>query len=187
MEEEGEQQGEHHRSPVGKQYCSPVGKQHLESLDYSDSEEQHHPREDAAAAPPSSKGKPRRKPAVKKPLPIPAELSHETAAASPEFVRAVEAAAARKLSRGDLAYCTDLERRGLDAEKVCAAVIVGRARKLASDTNRGISDPARSLRYFANCIEEAANGLFPAGYVDQMRHWLIRHGRGTIRDVEGAA
>jgi hypothetical protein len=80
---------------------------------------------------------------------------HENAddvAASPAFVRAIEAEVGSKLSRGDLKYCAELERRGLDAETVCAGVVVGRIRKLFSNTNCGISDPIRSLRYFRGCM-----------------------------------
>jgi len=109
------------------------------------------------------------------------------------FARAIEAELGWKLSRGDLAYCAELERRGLDAETVCAGVVVGRARKFCSDTNRGISDPPRSLRYFGGCIEQAARGEFSDDYVEMRRRWLVRHGGSTepkgmqeARDVQVA-
>jgi hypothetical protein len=100
------------------------------------------------------------------------------------FVRSIAAAAGRKLSWGDLEYCAELERRGIDAETVCAGVLVGRARKFCSDSNRGIKDPIRTLRYFARCIEEAAEGEFPAGYAEYVRNWLNRHGQETRAPAE---
>jgi hypothetical protein len=154
-------EGERFRSPVGAQIRTPVGEEHLESserkrIQRKDSlpvlvnrERQHH-RDDVAVANPSAKTKP-----------------------PSEFVRSVEEAAGFRLSRGDLVYCADLERSGLDAETVCAGVLLGRARKLGSNNRRGISDPIRSLRYFDACIEEAKS--LPAGYVDYLRKHVSRH------------
>jgi hypothetical protein len=103
---------------------------------------------------------------------------------SPEFLRSIEAASGFNLSPSDLAWCAALERNGADAETVCTGVLVGRARKLCSDQNRGGSDPIRSLRYFAACIEEAASGAFPAGYAEHMRNWLSRHGQDTTAPAD---
>jgi hypothetical protein len=163
-------EGERLRSPVGAQTRTPVGGEHLESskrkkiqgkdsLPVLVSRERQHHRDDAAVENPSAKTNPRS-----------------------EFVRSVEAAASFRLSRGDLVYCADLERSGLDAETVCAGVLLGRARKLDSNVRRGISDPIRSLRYFDACIEEAKS--LPAGYVDYLRKFVSRHGSNVSTAVE---
>jgi hypothetical protein len=96
---------------------------------------------------------------------------------SSAFARSIETDFGRRLSRSDAVFCGYLEWRGLEAATVCAGVVVGRARKLCSDKNRGISDPIQSLRYFANCIEQAARGEFSPSYVDHLRSWLSRHGK----------
>jgi len=154
-----EAQGERHCMPVGEQHCMPTGVQHLEFLKNSESSyarhgspEQHH-RVDSGA----------------------------DDVASLAFARAIEAELGRKLSRSDQAYCAELRRRGYSAETVCAGIAVGRFRKLRSDSNRGASDPIRSLRYFDSCIDEAAGGAFPAGYADNARRRFRRHAEEVNR------
>lgn len=109
-----------------------------------------------------------------------AENRSSSARLSTGFVRSVEAdfwpeTFARRpcLLRGS-------GRQGLNAETVCAGVVVGRSNKLRSVKNNRISDPIQSLRYFAGCIKQAADGLFPVGFVDQRRRWLHRHTEESV-------
>jgi hypothetical protein len=106
---------------------------------------------------------------------------------SSTFLRSIAAAAGRQLSPGDLVFCRALERRGIKAETVCAGIYLGRMRKLVNDDQHRIRGdapppPARSLRYFATCIEEA-RGLSP-DYIDHVRRRVSQHeAKSTEQDV----
>lgn len=84
-----------------------------------------------------------------------------------------KAAGMDRLSEPDKRFVQELERRGTPKEAIKAGILLGRARKMCSDVNRGLRDPIRSLRYFADTIREA--GGMSKSYLDYVANFVERH------------
>jgi hypothetical protein len=80
----------------------------------------------------------------------------------------------QKLSRADLKFCRELEAAGTSVEIIRAAVVIGKARRMIHESATGNPDRIRSLRYFAELIEESKGGLFDPGYVTHTEQWIER-------------
>lgn len=107
---------------------------------------------------------------IRRTIPKAAASGNSKSADLPE----VSAAFGRKLSAGDVAEVEQLETSGVPRAAIVAGIVVGRARKLVSDTNRGVREFIYSLRYFRQPIAQAAGGAFPPGYVEYLRRRLKR-------------
>jgi hypothetical protein len=99
------------------------------------------------------------------------ERHHQDDAALAETVR--KAAGFEHLSESDRRYVAELERSGIAAETIEAGVLLGRARRLVSQSNGKAPGEIRGARYFAATIAEATAGL-PAGYAEHLRRFVGR-------------
>lgn len=93
--------------------------------------------------------------------------------ASPIAEAAKKASGFEQLSESDLRYLKAVEKSGSGPQQVRAGILLGRARKLVSDANRGVSQTIQSIRYFASTIREAPS-LAP-GYVDHLEAFVKRY------------